>query len=85
MGFDPVSIISLVICLYSKCWCDHALAISSVYIFIVDLDIRVLLIGMSARHLKYQASKNISSKVSNLVRKNYALVLHLLDREKKLE
>ena len=59
MGFDPVSIISLVICLYSKCWCDHALAISSVYIFNVDLDIRVLLIGMSGRHLKYQPSKNI--------------------------
>ena len=55
MGFDPVTIISL----YLKCWCDHALAISSVYLFNVDLDIRVLLTVMSARHLKYQANKNI--------------------------
>ena len=53
MGFDPVTIISL----YPKCWRDHALAISSVYLFNVDLDIRVLLIVMSARHLKYQAKK----------------------------
>ena len=52
MGFDPVTIISL----YPKCWRDHALAISSVYIFNVDLDIRVLLIVMSSRHLKYQAN-----------------------------
>ena len=40
MGFDPVTIISL----YPKCWRDHALAISSVYLFNVDLDIRVLLL-----------------------------------------
>ena len=56
MGFDPGTII---LSLYLKCWCDHALVISSVFLFNVDLDIRVLLTVMSARHLKYQANKNI--------------------------